>query len=146
MDFCYFVGIDIAKDTLDWAICTQQGVTFNTHTDNTIAGMKIALTQLKALPGWTTKQAVFCMEHTGLYNAHLLELRYELKLPIWLESSLQIKQAVGMQRAKLTKWMPDVLLNMHIGFAIRCGFGNHQEKLFRNLPSWCYSATLEPSL
>lgn len=103
MDFCYFVGIDIAKDTLDWAVCTQQGVTFNTHTDNTIAGIKIALTQLKALPSWNTKQAVFCMEHTGLYNAHLLELLYELKLPIWLESSLQIKQAGGMQRGKTDK-------------------------------------------
>jgi transposase len=44
MEFCYFVGIDIAKDTLDWAVCTQQGITFNTHTDNTIAGIKIALT------------------------------------------------------------------------------------------------------
>ena len=39
----------------------------------------------------------------GLYNAHLLEVLYELKLPIWLESSLQIKQAGGMQRGKTDK-------------------------------------------
>lgn len=37
------------------------------------------------------------------YNAHLLKLLYELKLAVWLESSLQIKQAGGMQRGKTDK-------------------------------------------
>ncbi|HLL94384.1 MAG TPA: IS110 family transposase [Spirosoma sp.] len=103
MDFCYFIGIDIAKDTLDWAVYTQQGLQLSTHTSNTLAGIKAALAEFKALPDWNPKQAVFCMEHTGIYNAHLLELLYELKLPIWLESSLQIKQAGGMQRGKTDK-------------------------------------------
>jgi transposase len=71
MDFCYFVGIDIAKDTapadrLDWAVYTQQhGILLSTHTGNTLKGIKEALTQLKALPGWNSAQAVFCMEHTA---------------------------------------------------------------------------------
>lgn len=103
MDFCYFIGIDIAKDTLDWAVYTQQGLQLSTHTPNTLAGIKTALAELKVLPGWNPKQAVFCMEHTGIYNAHLLELFYELKLAVWLESSLQIKQAGGMQRGKTDK-------------------------------------------
>jgi transposase len=104
MDFCYFIGIDIAKDTLDWAVYTQQhGTILSSHTDNTLKGIKEALAQLKALPGWNSAQAVFCMEHTGIYNAHLLELLYESKLSIWLESSLQIKQAGGMQRGKTDK-------------------------------------------
>lgn len=100
MDFCYFIGIDIAKETLDWAVYTQQGLQLSTHTLNTLAGIKTALAEFKTLPGWNPKQAVFCMEHTGIYNAHLLELLYELKLAVWLESSLQIKQAGGMQRGK----------------------------------------------
>jgi len=103
MDFCYFVGIDIAKDTLDWAVFTQQGLQLSTHTANTLAGIKTALAEFKALPGWNSCQAVFCMEHTGIYSAHLLELLYELKLAVWLESSLQIKQAGGMQRGKTDK-------------------------------------------
>ena len=50
------------------------------------------------------------MEHTaaaaaGLYNAHLLDFLYRLKLPICgaarrLEGSLQIKRAGGLQRGK----------------------------------------------
>lgn len=73
------------------------------HTDNTLKGIKAALVQLKALTGWSSAQAVFCMEHSGIYNAHLLELLHESKLLIWLESSLQIKQAGGMQRGKTDK-------------------------------------------
>ena len=34
------------------------------------------------------------------YGAHLLSSLYKLKLPIWLESSLQIKKAGGLQRGK----------------------------------------------
>ena len=98
MDFNYYIGIDIAKDTLDWAAINQQGVLLRIHTPNTVTGIKTALQQLKALPGWG--QAVFCMEHTGIYNAHLLDFLHQLHLPIWLESSLQIKQAGGMQRGK----------------------------------------------
>jgi transposase len=37
------------------------------------------------------------------YNAYLLELFHQQKLAIWLESSLQIKQAGGMQRGKTDK-------------------------------------------
>ena len=37
------------------------------------------------------------------YNAHLLEVLHQQKLAIWLESSLQIKQAGGMQRGKTDK-------------------------------------------
>lgn len=103
MDFCYFIGIDTAKATLDWAVYTQQGVQLSTHTTNTLTGIKTAFAQFKALPGWNPKQAVFCMEHTGIYNAHLLDLLDQQKLAIWLESSLQIKQAGGMQRGKNDK-------------------------------------------
>lgn len=40
------------------------------------------------------------MEHTGIYCAHLLSFLYKIHLPIWLESSLQIKKAGGLQRGK----------------------------------------------
>lgn len=108
MDFCYFIGIDIAKDTLDWAVYTQQGVQLSTHTPNTLAGIKTALAEFKALPGWNPKLAVFCMEHTGIYNTHLLQQLYELKLALWLDRAAGAvlfadKQAGGMQRGKTDK-------------------------------------------
>ena len=76
MDFCYFIGIDIAKDTLDWAAYTQQGLQLSTHTPNSPAGIKAALTEFKALSGWSPKQAVFCMEHTGIVRHEVARFEY----------------------------------------------------------------------
>jgi transposase len=105
MDIQYYIGIDISKATLDWAIFDGKTLALQTTTPNTVTGIKTALRQLKLLAGWNPEQAVFCMEHTGIYNrtggpAHLLEFLHKANLPIWLENSTQIKQAGGMQRGK----------------------------------------------
>ncbi|WP_093833961.1 IS110 family transposase [Spirosoma endophyticum] len=77
MDFCYFVGIDISKDTLDWAVYTQQqGILLSIQTDNTLKGIRSALVQLKALPGWNSAQAVFCQEHTGIVRHEVARFEY----------------------------------------------------------------------
>ena len=55
----------VAKATLDWAVYNQQGSLLHLHTPNTVAGIKLALRQLKALPSWNITQVVFCMEHTA---------------------------------------------------------------------------------
>ena len=100
MDIQYVIGVDIAKGTLDWAVFNGKSIVLQTHSANSVAGIKTVLRLLKGLPGWNSKQVIFCMEHTGLYNAHLLDFLYRLKLPIWLEGSLQIKRAGGLQRGK----------------------------------------------
>jgi transposase len=100
MDIRYYVGIDIAKATLDWAVYDGKKVVLQTNTPNTIIGIKTALRLLKTLADWKPTEAIFCMEHTGIYNAHLLDFLHKLRFPIWLESSLQIKKAGGLQRGK----------------------------------------------
>lgn len=96
MDIRYFIGIDIAKATLDWAVYDGKKMVLQISTPNTLAGIKSALRLLKTLPAWQPQQAIFCMEHTGIYNAHLLDFLHKLHFPIWLESSLQIKKAGGL--------------------------------------------------
>lgn len=100
MNIRYYVGIDIAKASLDWAVYGANGIVLHTTTTNSVAGIKTALRLLKALPDWNSTEVVFCMEHTGIYNAHLLDFLHKLHFPIWLESSLQIKKAGGLQRGK----------------------------------------------
>lgn len=46
------------------------------HTPNTLAGIKTALAEFKALPGWNPKQAVFCMEHTGIVRHEVARFEY----------------------------------------------------------------------
>lgn len=105
MDVRYYIGIDIAKATLDWAVHDGQKIVLQTSTANSVVGIKTALRMLKTLPDWKPAHAIFCMEHTGIYNrtggpAHLLDLLHKLRFPTWLESSLQIKKAGGLQRGK----------------------------------------------
>lgn len=100
MDIRYFVGIDISKNTLDWAVFEAKSIVLQINTPNSVTGIKTALGLLKKMPDWNLNQAVFCMEHTGIYNAHLLDFLHRLQFPIWLEGSLQIKRAGGLQRGK----------------------------------------------
>ncbi|MFD1145426.1 IS110 family transposase [Larkinella insperata] len=100
MDKRYFIGVDISKATLDWAIFDGKTIIFQSQCDNTEAAIKAMIKLIKVLPGFTTAQSVCCLEHTGIYSMHLLSSLYKIKLPIWLESSLQIKKSGGLQRGK----------------------------------------------
>lgn len=65
MDIRYYVGIDIAKATLGWAVYDGKKIVLQTSTPNSVAGIKTALRLLKSLPDWKPAEAVFCMEHTA---------------------------------------------------------------------------------
>ncbi len=41
-----------------------------------------------------------CMEHTGLYTRKLVHYLLSRQVHVWLESSLQIKRSIGLQRGK----------------------------------------------
>jgi transposase len=100
MTIRYFIGIDVSKATLDWAVFDGKTTVFQTQSANSHAAISATVKLIKALPGFTVAEVVCCLEHTGIYCAHLLSSLYKLKLPIWLESSLQIKKAGGIQRGK----------------------------------------------
>lgn len=96
----FYIGVDVSKATLDWAVTDGKTLLLQTQSVNSEAGIKATLKVIKALPGFVITESVCCMEHTGLYYAHLLSSLYKIHLPIWLESSLQIKKAGGLQRGK----------------------------------------------
>jgi transposase len=100
MTICYFIGVDVSKATLDWAVFDGKTTVFKIQSANSPAAIRTTVKLIKALPGFTIAQSVCCLEHTGIYCAHLLSSLYKLNLPIWLESSLQIKKAGGLQRGK----------------------------------------------
>ena len=100
MDIRFFIGIDISKATLDWAVFDGKSVVLQAQSDNSEVGIKATLKVIKALPGFTIAHSICCMEHTGIYNAHALEVLFQVQFPIWLEASLHIKQAGGLQRGK----------------------------------------------
>src|SRR6185503_8317631 len=50
--------------------------------------------------GGKLSNALFCMEHTGIYNNPLLNYCTKQKVAVWLESAIHIKKSSGLQRGK----------------------------------------------
>lgn len=93
MDIRYYIGIDrgrpaVSKNTLDWAVYANQRIVWQTQSENAPIPIRAVLKQLQALPGFTHSTCIVCMEHTGLYNAHALEVLFQAQLRIWLKASL----------------------------------------------------------
>jgi transposase len=59
--------------------------------------------EMKCIPGLNVSNVLFCMEHTGIYNNHLLKYLIDKQCHIWLERGAQIKYSLGLQRGKNDK-------------------------------------------
>jgi transposase len=104
MNYTHFIGIDVSKLWLDFAVVHQNQLLFHLRTENSIAGVQSFVKQLKkAISDYDLNTYIFCMEHTGIYNNHLLNYLYKKQANIWLESGLHIKQSSGLQRGKNDK-------------------------------------------
>jgi transposase len=100
MNYTHFVGIDVSKSKLDYAVYHGKQLSFQYESGNNLEGIKSFLKLLKKQPGYLMEQTLFCMEHTGIYNQYLLHSLHTFKANVCLESSLQIKLSLGLQRGK----------------------------------------------
>ncbi len=103
MDFTFFVGIDVGKESLEVALC-KSGVEIQVVTvANELQAIKTHLSSLKKVPDFQMDKALFCMEHTGIYNTHMLTVLQKQKANIWVEHAEQIMRSIGMTRGKNDK-------------------------------------------
>lgn len=101
MKYKWFIGIDVSKSTLDCCILFMDQKLFHKQIENTPKGIREYLNLLKKeIPEFLIQDAIFCMEHTGIYNIHLLETLHLKKANIWLESAIHIIKSIGIQRGK----------------------------------------------
>jgi transposase len=103
MEFTYFIGTDVSKNELDFAVMHGSILLFHREIANTPEAISGFIKELGRLPGFDLSQTIFCMEHTGIYNNHLLVYLHKKKANIWLESALQIKNSSGKLRGKNDK-------------------------------------------
>jgi transposase len=100
--FNYFIGIDVSKATLDVALVKDGKQVFYEKLDNKPQAIKQLLKRLLKQCG-DLSQILFCMECTGVYNNHLLQILGDEQLAVWMESAIQIKRSMGIQRGKNDK-------------------------------------------
>jgi transposase len=100
MENVHFIGVDISKKTLDFAVCKEGKTIFSEQCPNNKKSIAAMLKRIGKLEGFVVGQAVLCMEKTGIYNNPLLNYLSTSKIKVWLESPQQIKHSMGITRGK----------------------------------------------
>lgn len=102
--FSFFIGIDISKATLDFAVVMANKLFFHFQSSNDKKGIESFVKHLKTqCPNATFANSLYCMEHTGIYNNHLLNFLHSKQAKVWLEHPIHIKNSLGMIRGKNDK-------------------------------------------
>ncbi|MFN4147755.1 MAG: transposase [Runella sp.] len=102
--FSFFIGIDISKATLDFAVVVTNKVLFHFQSTNDKKGIESFVNQLKEqCPNADFTNSLYCMEHTGVYNNHIVNFLHTKKANIWVEHPINIKNSLGMIRGKNDK-------------------------------------------
>lgn len=100
MKFNFFIGIDVSKNELDFSVVKSGEELFHLETNNSLDGIRAFVKQLKSIKDFELDKCLFCMEHTGIYNNHLLRYLTKKNAYICIESAIHIKQSSGFQRGK----------------------------------------------
>lgn len=100
METQYFIGIDISKESLNWAVCSANKIVLELVSSNDIKSITKTVLSIQRVLKFKLSAAVFCMEHTGIYHSRLLKYLQSRKASIWLESGSQIKYSMGDVRGK----------------------------------------------
>ena len=103
MEFTYFIGTDVSKNELDFAVMHGNTLLFHKEIANKPGEISIFIKELIKLDGFDLTRAVFCMEHTGIYNTHLLACLDKKGAHTCLEAATQIRQSLGNIRGKNDK-------------------------------------------
>lgn len=103
MKFTYYIGVDVSKNKLDIAVFKGSHFVYHKVIANNKVEINRFIKSLMELEGFKLSEAVFCMEHTGIYNNLLLVGLHKKKGNICLEAASQIKSSLGNIRGKNDK-------------------------------------------
>lgn len=96
MEFKNIIGIDVGKNSVDLMFLENGEKKLQSKIENSVKKLASFLKNLKI----DFTETLFCMEHTGIYNYHLLTTLQPLQTYIWLENPIQIKRSLGLTRGK----------------------------------------------
>lgn len=102
-NYTYFIGIDVSRNKLDFAVMQANNFLFHREIKNITDDIQALIIELKQLPKFTVSKAIFGMEQTGFYSNHLLNSLKKIKANIVLENALHIRMSLGNIRGKHDK-------------------------------------------
>lgn len=99
----YFIGIDVSKLHLDFAIFQKSSFVEHYKVDNTSLQIADFVKKIKKDLRLNPSKTVFGMEQIGIYGNHLLQCLCSNKANIVLEDANHIKKTIGTTRGKNDK-------------------------------------------
>lgn len=101
--FKQFVGIDVSKNKLDFAVYFGKRFIFHREITNHPEAIGSFLKELRAIPDFKGPQALFCMEDTGVYANHAINALKKKRLNFVVENAVRIQNSLGLLRGKNDK-------------------------------------------
>lgn len=98
-----FMGCDISQDNFTYCLRSKSGIVLQGQVINSSKSIRSWLVELKKKHQFDLTQILFCMEHTGVYGLLLMRALHEQSLVICVESAVNIKLSLGLQRGKSDK-------------------------------------------
>lgn len=105
-----FIGIDFSKEKFDATAIfaekqfSQCAETFYQTFENNRKGFNALVKWVGKISADADKEGIlFCGENTGIYSELISDMLYVEGYTMWLESALQIKRSMGIQRGKSDK-------------------------------------------
>src|ERR1700748_189207 len=98
--YTYFIGINISRNELDFAVFKNKEFLFHRETGNRSHEITAFVKELRKEPGFKLSKALFCMEQTGMYCNYLVQSLHKLKADIVVENPIRIKNSMGLVRNK----------------------------------------------
>lgn len=100
INFDFFCGIDISKNTLDFTIINHnKNKLLSKQVSNNKKGVKNLLNYIKKL-NIKLSHTLFCCENTGIYTLNLANSLHEVNCNLWIENAIEIKKSQGLTRGK----------------------------------------------
>lgn len=96
----YFIGVDVSRNKLDFAVRNKEGILFHKEVINDNAQISEHLKELKKLEKFSMRKAIFCMEDSGYYVNPLLNALCRNRTNIHLGNPTEIKNSLGIIRDK----------------------------------------------
>lgn len=99
MEFKNIIGVNMAKETLELVLLEGGKKKLQLQVMNHPKEIRSVFRKNKI----DLSQTLICLEHTGIYNNHLLNFFSEQGAQVWLENPVHIKRSLGLVRGKNDK-------------------------------------------
>lgn len=101
MAYQVFVGLDLGKSIIEANVRNEKGEELRAISiENEAGAIHEALLSLQKELGFSWTEAVFCLEHTGIYGNLVIAALSNFDTKIWVEHAERIQKSTGMQRGK----------------------------------------------